>query len=130
LRKTYAFENLPRLPRFIPVAPAAPEAKSHFYILEHRERPEWPWDLVRPHDTGSSHSKRSPRGQIAPLEQDRAARRAKRSRYDAQQGRLTRTIRPDQAIDSAGLDAERHVFHSRKSCEILCDPIHTEDGGH
>src|SRR6266849_5647814 len=99
-------------------------------ILERRQIGKDPDDLERAADALVKDLMRLEPVDPAPL----AADLALVARLDAgdavEQRGLARAIGPDQAVDAAGLEAERYAIHGGDAAKALEDTVHLEDGRH
>ena len=65
---------------------------------------------------------------VASAEGDPAARRGQKLGEQVENGRLARTVRPDQGMNRALVDGKRHIVHGDEAAKFHGKPRGTQDG--
>src|SRR5580704_14967271 len=110
--------------------PTAAVLRGDEHVLQHGQPGEDPGELEGPADAEREHPLRRPVRDLLVAEVDVAGVDPLVPGHDVEQGRLARSVRPDQAGDRALLDLDRAVLQRLDAAESLGHALGPEQGGH
>lgn len=98
-------------------------------VLEHGHALTSASELERPHEASCGDAARRLSTDVLAIKHDLAGGLRLQPRDAVERRRFSRTIRPDESGDAAGMHVEVHAVESLQAAEVAAQVANLEDGG-